>query len=284
MTILENSDLDLIYVGTRQTLGTAIQEPKLMRLGNPKLGNQVRVKNAESGDYVWVRPVDETQEAIPALNLKLPKEDLVYNAFVLVKPYGDKLEIDRRAPENRFFMGDVAVPPQTTIDTSRVDFGLIRPTEPASMVIQVNPGVFYLEGTAYQIKNAILSSNFTATVSGITTDKAKAVRIDYDPINNEIVETIGVSEFNDSLTHRDAFNSYYPRTSISSSKYALGWLRLYASMTSITRNDIFFKPEWFSKSTETRGEIITYDGEPISYNGYILRLDPSTNLAFTLED
>lgn len=243
--ILDDSDMQEIYAAMRDTWGTAIEKPRIFRLGRlmPDGSIEVKVPSPQRQGEVWVRNLGEgAGDAVPALNTVLGDHQLIPNDFVEVAPYGGGLRIVGRAPESADYSGAVPVRPQRPVDATQIDILLLRPSQPPSMRCMISSGIVNIDGVMRQIPN-LLTKDFAGDVPGTN---AVAVLITVDPATLALSYTTSTS-FDAGLTLAQAFDDYLT-TSISDSVFGVGWVKLYAGQSDIKRGDILNGAEFLAKT------------------------------------
>lgn len=262
-------DIKRITDAVQGTFGEAIIQATLYRLGNP-ITSEVKIApgQRQRPGEVWVhRPGNDPQNAIRVLNIgpgRLPDEKLLYGAFVLVKTQNGLPMITGEAPENSYYTDGAPAAPQRSISAQQLDFGLMKPTDPASMKCLVSGWQYQLNGTIYRVPS-LLTADFTANVP--SAGLARAVLVELDPVTNTFTNTVG-STFSNTLGHTDAFATYYPKT-VNNSRFAVGYVRLQNGQTTIVQDDILPAQELLNKSGSSMGAInCTLSSDYILTSGY----------------
>jgi len=271
MSILNESDLQEMYVAARDTWSTHIETAKTYRVGRVLTDGtvQVYVPNPEIPGMVWVRPYTSNSldgEAIPALNVSLTSEEIVPNCFVSVKPSAKGLTIVGRAPEDALYREGVPVRPQRPINISQFDVGLLRPMYPVVMRCIVSEAAYTLGNLRYLVLNRD-TKDFTADIP-VTVGLAVGILVEIDPATGTLYYTTGTT-FNTNLTLKDVFNVNLIKT-VQPGRFASGWVKLYNGMTAITINEVLAAQEVLAKSGSGASDIVTYRGQVVTFNSQVV--------------
>lgn len=263
-----------------------------MNLGNPLTGAvDIPITEAEMPGLVWVHartgqntaisgdysaPDDDKQTATRAL-LKpntISDELKLYGTPVYVKQRGGLLEVtDLGGAAAVEYLFGVKARPQRSIDLSQFDYGLIRPTNPASPKLDISPFKPTLDSVAYDVP-ALQTSDLVAAYAGsLSTGQARAVMIELDPVAPAIYYTAGTAFTN--TTHKLAFSTYYPKT-VTRGRFLLGWVKLYYEMVSISINDIYHAQEIYSKDKASPELVLNVavvaGGDVVTSGGQIVKV------------
>lgn len=237
MSILRPDDIERIRAATREELGTAIEEPRLYRLGKLRQDDgAIEIKVVRNGfvrpGEVWVRaPGDGAGDAVPAVNTVLSDDQLIFNRWVEVKPYRSGLRIVALAPEDVAYAGNVNVSPQRVINDHLLDIGLLRPSQPASMTCVISRAVRNLNNTLYLTAERA-TKDFTEDIPGAD---AIGVFIEINPDTGTLHYT-NSSSFDPDLSLDEVFDDL-PRT-VDADRFAVGYVKLYPGQEAIRRGDI----------------------------------------------
>ncbi|GAB4527873.1 MAG: hypothetical protein OHK0046_46110 [Anaerolineae bacterium] len=235
--ILTHDDLVEISTATRETLGTAIEENKIYRLGKALVGGgvEVFVPRPERPGMVWITPIgDQVGDALPALNVDLPPDALVFGTYVEVERSRGYYRVVRMAPENAVYSGGTAPGDSNDgflVNASQIDIALMRPTDPPTMRVIISAAYRLYRGQLYRQPARDSASMSTY----VPTSGAVAIFVEVEIANNRLHYTASDS-FDDTLNLRDAFASL-PRE-VADGRAPLGYIRLAAGQTRITRSDI----------------------------------------------
>lgn len=273
--ILSEDDIRDIVQSLRQTLGQAIEIPKVYRLGRLETDGTVtvQVENPEKRGMVWVRNLGQgAGDAIPAINTSLPTERLIPNSFVKCKPEGGYLTIIGESVENADYAGDVVTRPQSWTSLSQFDHGLLRPTDPPSMICLVTAAIRNLDGTLYYA-DTLPTKDFTADIPG---SDAVGVLVEFDPVLETFTYTTS-SSFGLDLDLVDAFDTYLTKTA-NDSRFVCGWVRLYQGQDTVRKSDILTGQEVLFKTTASGGTvdfdgILTFEGIVMTHSGNVLEYE-----------
>lgn len=239
MPILTEADRARIEEGRTATLGDDLRKPEIYRVGRIKPDGTIETYPEGTTGEVYVRRLgDGVGEAIPALYDGQPIDA---NAFVEVDFYRRRLRILRYAPENAIRREGVPFRPQTPIDISQFNYGLLRPSSPPSMSAVITGAIRNLNGEIYQTGNTP-TKDFTPD---IPVADAVGVMIELDPTTGGLTYTLSTA-FSPDLSLEAAF-SFLP-SSVSATRFLCGYVKLYAGQTTITQADTLPAQEIISKA------------------------------------
>lgn len=271
MPILNDGDKAKIHAARRQTLRDDLRKPEVYRVGKIIAEGIVEAypDPDEFPGQVYVRRLgDNVGEAILAVYSGAPLEA---NSYVEVVPYRGKLRVQGLAPEDGLRRSGVPLRPQSPIDLSQLDYGLLRPTNPPSLRAIITDALRTLEQTVYRTPT-LVTKDFTAD---LPVANAIAVQITLDPTTNTLTYTLS-SGFSASLPLVEAFQDFLPKT-VSSSAFLIGYVKLYAGQTAITRDDLLPATEIIAKAGGAGGDpfataiyapglgyLVTTDGELVT--------------------
>lgn len=231
-------DYDALRAAGVRIIGDAIAKPRLMRLGNPTLSTadkiNVPLTETDRPGMVYIHdPVDQNSVGMALNSGMLPRAELIYGNYVLVKTDEQGLDIIAAlAPRERGeYMYGVPARDPVTVLINQLDYGLLQPTAPlASMDCVVSAAIWSEGGALYYVAAQLTARNFTADIPG-TTGLAKAILVEITPSTGVLTYTAG-STFDATLTHEQAFNAYYPQPS-GGAKRPVGYVRVAYGMTAI---------------------------------------------------
>lgn len=277
--------------------GQHLRRWKRARLGHPVTG-AVRIPRAEA-DYpgqVWLHESgtayaqvdtgdsareDDSISAFTGL-LKpntIPKSQIVFGLPVLIKEIGGIWEVaDTDGLDAAQYLDGVPEMALRSVDISELDYGLLRPTNPTTMVVLVTEALYTIGGALYA-PPTLQSPDLSSYTSGLTVGAARALQILIDPAaaTLAVVASAPFPDNRDALTgisDHAALFAFYPKTT-SSSLFNAGWVKVYANMRAIELADIWVRPELLAKSggagvidlilTDEDGNVLVDDNGNVLY-------------------
>ncbi len=302
MPLAEERIMQAIYeaAGGRNS---SLQQPTRARLGHPVTGLvAVPIAEADYPGQVWLHGAGESSplqdnssdqrenapaEVFTALLKKntLPENLIKFGTWVRLISVGDILEVDDLdgvAAEEYLF----GVPPTAPVVSrpENFDYGLLRPTDPPSMRVQISGATYNLGGTLYDVQT-VISDDLTAYLSSLSAGQAVAVQVTLDPTISALIVTAG-SAFTDERdrdtgqhNHAALFENY-PDT-VPFDEFNKGWVVLYQGMQTVQAQDIYARAELYSKDqsqaltmADIASRIVTSDGEVVVSDGDIVFTEP----------
>ncbi len=227
-----------------QADGDNASDPVSARLGNSALDDdQDRIKvpltETDQPGMVYVFDVigldDGVTQALNSGPGKLSDRDLVYGRYILLKKRGTGYVVHgvdyQRDAE---YIANVNLPTPGSIKVGQLDWGLLQPTTPRSMRALVSMAV-YDGDKLVQTQETI---DFTSDIPAGAGD-ALAVLVTVNPTTQVLDYTLGLLEFDATISHTDAFEDYYPLNTDPDLR-TVGWLKLINGMTAITEGRHIF--------------------------------------------
>lgn len=246
MGILNRDDLRAIEDAQRDTLGNAVETPRVYRLGRKLPDGTPELPVEGRPGWFWVRPQGEDSgEAIPANNTGLVQEQIIYGAYVKCAPFGSELEIIREAPQNKDYAGSVPAPAQRAVRLDQFNYGLLVPSSPPSMRVSIYEARYVVGDTVYHVPN-LLSKDFTADIPA-TANTAIGVLIELDATTRTLYYTNSSGTFGAGASLLSVFNTL--PTTLTDNRFLVGWVKLYQGMSAIARSEILPAQEILSKGT-----------------------------------
>ncbi|NIN36632.1 MAG: hypothetical protein GTO60_16675 [Gammaproteobacteria bacterium] len=245
---LDQDFVESIYRSRRELLGDDLARAKTYIIGRiaPDGTVETTISRQEYG-RIWVRiPGDDTGDAVQAINTILQPHEIAFNRPVSVKKQGGQLYIVGKAPESVDYQSDNAPQrPQTVINRSQYNSALLQPTNPPSMVCQISGGMFQVGRDLHRVGNQI-TQDFTSLIPG---GDAIAYTVSLNPISEVLtytasdpfsIKSIGQAFIDGDLDIKTAHVN----------DIILGYIRLFAGQTTITRDDILVGEEFLHTGRE----------------------------------
>jgi hypothetical protein len=151
--------------------------------------------------------------------------------------------------------------PQTSIDISQFDFGLLRPTSPASWRVMVTAAMYNAAGQVRSVPT-LQSDSLQSYLTGLLPGQALALQVLVDPVTPAL-ELVASATFTDSTLHDNVFSSY--PVAVPADRYNAGWVKMYAGQGIVAQEDILPAPEVLSKAAGTGGGAIVQQPEEITF-------------------
>lgn len=268
-------DVGAIAHAIADVFGDSITRPLRMRLGHPDTG-EVWVAGPEHAGQVWVHAAGETLPIIDApraddqasvTTALLPPDVLarnyvIYGTPVLCKTVSGIFQVissdGLAAAEYLFGLNNR---PQTSIDISQFDYGLLRPTLPASWRVMVTTAMYNAAGQIRSVPT-LQSDSLQSYATGLLPGEARALQVLVDPVTPALELTVSDVFANSSL-HDNVF-SHYP-VAVPADRYHAGWVKVYAGQGVIAQEDILPAPEVLSKAAGTGGGALVQQPETITF-------------------
>lgn len=236
--ILKPDDLQAITDAIVETLGDNIAAPRVYQLGKQWPDGRREVKRRDSRarrGEVWVRlPGQDVGAAVPAVNTALSDDELVFGNFVEVKKQNKRLRIVGPAVESAEYLARVPIAPQRLISPSQFNYGLLLPKSPAVMLATVTAAFRLIDQTQYY-QPPIDTKDFTADRP--SAGLAIGVFIEIDPVDSTLYY-FNSATFSDTLTLLAAFQSGAVKSTVTSGRFPVGWVKLFNNQTGISRAEI----------------------------------------------
>jgi hypothetical protein len=224
--IVTSADLSQVEKGTRDVLGTAIEESRTYQVGRPNADGTITIKVAspEVEDMVYIRapgePGDGRGDAIPALS-DIPPDQLVADMLVEARTCDNRLRITRTVASNT----------NSSVNATSAQ-GLLQPTSPASMKCIVQ-GAARWTGQALLLNASLHTKDFS---SDIPHQQAVAVFVQLNPVTNTLLYVTSM-RFDAARTLKQVFMTTLPRT-VPDDHFPIGYIKLRSGQTAIARVDI----------------------------------------------
>lgn len=274
-------DRDHIKASVAAVLGDSVRLPDHMVLGHPETG-EVWVASPEHAGQVWVHraseayPTIETnpirtddQTGVTTALLKPNTIDRRYVIFgtavkcVMVDGFYTVIDLDGIAAAEYLF--GLNNRPQSSVDISQLDYGLLRPTTPASWRVMVTAAKYTVGGAIYSVPT-LQTDNLQAYINNLLPGQARAVQVLVDA-QTPALEVVVSDVFANSTIHDNVFINY-PNV-VGSNRYSAGWVKVYAGQTAITLDDLLPAPEILSKAAGVGGGNIAQQPEVIAFPGTV---------------
>lgn len=262
-------------------MGDSVRRPDHMVLGHPETG-EVWVANPEHAGQVWVHrageayPTVETnpirsddQTGVTTALLKPNTLDRRYVIFgtavrcTMVDGFYTVIDLDGIAAAEYLF--GLNNRPQTSVDVSQFDYGLLRPVQPAAWRVMVTAAQYNVSGTIYNVPT-LQTDSLISYATGLLPGQARAVQVLVDPATPAL-ELVASDIFTNSTLHDYVFANY-PNT-VGADRFNAGWVKVYAGQGVIMLDDLLPAPELLSKAAGIGGGIVQQP-EVLTFSATIL--------------
>jgi len=210
---------------------------------------------------------------------------LVYDTPVLTRRVNGRLEVydTNGVAAAQYFDGVDTETPLTPIGIAQFDYGLLKPTNPASGALLLSSvgdqAVYDINGMAYYPPDLYTADLIAAYGSGMVAGQAVAVQIIFDPVTETFTYNASAA-FTDSgydavtgLRNHQATFANYPRT-IPATEFNVGWAVVRHGVSALYQADLLPAPDLLSKGGGSPGgildTIVVADGDVVTAGGYVV--------------
>lgn len=269
-----NKTLEQFAEVHHEITGDRLRVPYRARLGNPTLPSgadriNVPLSETDQAGMVYLHD-DNGQYAGMALNDGfLDLKRVIYGDYVEVQPgkpdrivrYGGSAQAEWRY--------GVEIQAAEPVDISRLDWGLLQPTNPPSMKAMISKAVYANDALVLDME----TDDWTAFIPS-DPNMAVAIRVDLDPAGGGAFDYVIGTEYLhiDFPTHELALAAGHYPPADDPTLNRCGWIRLINGMTAILREtNIFVAPELLNKGGGISDAAdVTYDpATPSNWDGNV---------------
>lgn len=258
-------------------MGDSVRRPDHMVLGHPQTG-EVWVATPEYAGQVWVHrageayPTTETnlirsddQTGVTTALLKPNTVDRRYVIFGtavtcgMIDGFYTVIDLDGVAAAE--YLWGLNNRPQSSVDISQFDYGLLRPTQPTSWRVMVTAARYNVGGAIYNVPT-LQSGSLATYINNLQPGQARAIQVLIDPQTAAL--EVSVSDIFANSTVHDSVFTNYPNV-VSGERYNAGWVKVYAGQSSIVLDDLLPAPEILSKAAGVGGGAVAQQSEVITF-------------------